>query len=58
MAFFTFYALYRRFSIRDEVVFTSVYYKKTCTKNQQFSKSQLEIEIFFQKKSIKNQDFL
>ena len=58
MDFFTFYELYRRFSIRDEVVFTSVYYKKTCTKNQQFSKSQLEIEIFFQKKSIKKQDFL
>ena len=58
MTFLTFYALYRRFSIRDEVVFTSVYCKKTCTKNHQFSKSQLEIEIFFQKKSIKNQDFL
>ena len=57
MTFFTFYALYMRFSIRDEVVFTSVYCKKTCTKNHEFSKLQLEIGIFFQKKVEKIKTF-
>ena len=57
MAFLTFFALQRRFSIRDEGNFTSVNCIKTYRKSCWFSKSYLEIQIFFSKKKRKKSDF-
>ena len=50
-SFFTFYALHRQFHIRDEDVFTTVFYKKMHVENTRFSKPHLEIKLFFFKKS-------
>ena len=44
--------VHRQFHIRDEDVFTTVFYKKMHVKNTRFSKSHLEIKLFFQKKVI------
>ena len=58
MTFLTFFALQRQFSIRDEGNFTSVNCIKTYRKNCCFSKSYLEIQIFFQKKEEKSDFFI